>query len=291
MQARSPSWKKWVGTVPETRNSSPLAGKRIVITRAAEQSEALAKELAARGAIPVVLPLISFSPPEDRRPLDRAIAEIAQFDWLVLTSAQAVRALTERTEDLQQPLVRMGSGKIRVACVGPVTAAAARSANLPVEYVAVTHNGVALANELGSRLQGAKVLLPRSDRANPDLPTALKNYGAQVIEVIAYRTLRTATDDQEKLKMVAGSQAAAVLFFSPSAVQHFAELVGAEQLRSIQAKLAITAVGPVTAKALSQAGVTRAIVAEDTTVVAVIEALEKHFDGAEKVAPAGAKRG
>lgn len=290
MLARNPSWKKWAGTVSETPNSSPLAGKRVVITRAAEQSGALARELAARGAIPVVFPLISFSPPEDPGPLDRAIADIARFDWLVLTSAQAVRALTERAEDLQQPLVGVGNG-IRVACVGPVTAAAARTANLLVEYVAVTHNGVALANELGSRLQGAKVLLPRSDRANPDLPTALKNYGAQVSEVIAYRTLRTATDDQERLKTIVGGQADAILFFSPSAVQHFAELVGAEQLLSVQDKLAITAVGPVTAKELSQAGVTRAVVAEDTTVVAVIEALENHFAGTEKAAPAGAKRG
>ena len=277
--------------MPETSNKSPLTGKRIVITRAAEQSEVLARELSVRGAIPVVLPLISFWPPEDTGPLDRAIAEILQFDWLVLTSAQAVRALTERAEDLQQPLVRIGSGKMRVACVGPVTAAAARNANLAVEYVAVTHNGVALANELGSRLHGTKVLLPRSDRANPDLPTALKNYDAQVTEVIAYRTLRTATDDQEKLKKVVGSQADAILFFSPSAVQHFVELGGVEQLRSIQDKLAIMAVGPVTAKALSQAGVTQAVVAEDTTAVTVIEALEKHFGGAKKVAPAGANRG
>lgn len=274
----------------ETPQSS-LAGKRIVITRAAAQSEVLARELVALGAIPVVRPLISFSSPEDPGPLDRAIAEISQFDWLVLTSAQAVRALTERAEDLQQALVRVGSSKLRVACVGPVTAAAARDANLSVEYVAVTHNGVALANELGSRLHGTKVLLPRSDRANPDLPTALKNYGAQVTEVIAYRTLRTATDGKEELKKVIDGRPDAMLFFSPSAVQHFVELVGVEQLRSIQDKLAITAVGPVTAKVLSKAGVTQVVVAEDTTAVAVIEALEKHFRGAEKAAPAGAKRG
>jgi uroporphyrinogen-III synthase len=270
---------------------SSLAGKRIVITRAAVQSEALARELSARGAVPGVLPLISFSPPEDTGPLDCALADVSQFDWLVLTSAQAVRALTERAEDLQQSLIHIGGGQLRVACVGPVTAAAARDANLSVEYVAVTHNGVALANELGSRLQGTKVLLPRSDRANPDLPMALKNYGAQVTEVIAYRTLCAATDGKEELKKVIDGQPNAILFFSPSAVQHFVELVGVEQLRSIQDKLAITAVGPVTAKALSQAGVTRAVVAENTTAAAVIEALEKHFGGAKKAAPAGAKRG
>src|SRR5215510_8838628 len=121
---------------------SSLARKRIVITRSAAQSEALAKELSTCNAIPTLLPLISFAEPEDSEPLDRAIAEIAQFDWLVLTSAQAVRALIERSTDLQRPLIHTGSG-LRVACVGPVIAGAARSANLPVAYVAATHIGVA----------------------------------------------------------------------------------------------------------------------------------------------------
>ena len=274
--------------MPETRANS-LEGKRIVITRAAAQSDALAKALSERGAIPVIVPLISFTGPEDCAPLDQAIAEIALFEWLVLTSAQAVRALMQRSEDLEQPLVRTGS-RLRVACVGPVTAEAARKAKLPVEYVAVTHNGVALANELGSKLQGSRVLLPRSDRANPDLPTALQRYGAQVTEVIAYRTLRAGEVNHAQLKRIADGQADALLFFSPSAVQHFAELVGAEQLRGIQDKLAMTAVGPVTAKALRKTGVTRTVVAADTTVTSVMETLEIHF-AAAKAAPAGVKQG
>jgi uroporphyrinogen III methyltransferase / synthase len=201
-----------------------------------------------------------------------------------------VRTVMQRASDLRAPLSRTDSPQLRVACVGPVTADAARKANLPVEYVAVTHNGVALANELGNRLQGAKVLLPRSDRANPDLPAALGRFGAQVTEVVAYRTLRPAETDRSGLKEIVDGRADAFLFFSPSAVQHFAELAGAEQLPSIQDKLAITAVGPVTAKALREAGVTRAVLAADTTAAAVIEALEQHFSAAANAAPAGAKR-
>ncbi len=268
--------------------SSSLAGKRIVITRAAAQSEALARELSARGAIPVLLPLISFAEPDDFAPLDRAIAKLQRFDWLILTSAQAVRAVMQRAADLRQPLVRTDS-QLRVACVGPVTAEAVRRANLSVEYVAATHNGVALANELGSRLQGKKVLLPRSDRANPDLPVALKRFGAQVTEVIAYRTLRSAETNLDELKQIVGDRADAILFFSPSAVQHFGELVGAEKFRTMQDTMAITAVGPVTANALGDAGVNRAVVARDTTSASVVQVLEKHF-AAAKAAPAGAKR-
>lgn len=255
---------------------SGLAGKRIVITRSAAQSEALARELSARGAIPLVLPLVRFAEPEDFAPLDAAIAGIQKFDWMILTSAQAVRAVINRGEELKRSPIR-SEGKLRIACVGPVTAEAAKGAGLTVEYVAETHTGAALAEELGNRLRGAKVFLPRSDRANPDLPPALERQGAQVTEVIAYRTLRPTAIDERNLRQIAGGAAEAVLFFSPSAVQHFAALFGVERLRELQDRLAIAAVGPVTASALREAGVQHIVLARETTAAAVVETLEEHF--------------
>ena len=266
-----------------------LVGKRIVITRSAAQSEAIARGLTVRGAIPVVLPLVAFAEPENFAPLDAAIKDMQRFDWMILTSAQAVRALVKHCEELKRRLVSAES-KLKIACVGPVTAEAARQAGLPVEYVAETHTGVALAEELGSKLAGAKVLLPRSDRANPDLPVALKRHGGEITEVIAYRTLRPTAVDARNLGQIADGAADAVLFFSPSAVHHFAELIGAEQFRALQDKLAITAVGPVTEKALRGAGIQRSLLAEDTTTAAVIEALEAHFASVVKPAQTGAKR-
>jgi uroporphyrinogen-III synthase len=112
-----------------------------------------------------------------------------------------------------------------------------------------------------------------------------------VTEVIAYRTLRPTDVEQRSLREVAEGKADAILFFSPSAVQHFVELFGAEQSCVLQDQLAITAVGPVTGKALREAGIQRTVMAADTTASAVIEALEKHFAGMMKHAPAGAKRG
>ncbi|HET8923905.1 MAG TPA: uroporphyrinogen-III synthase [Candidatus Acidoferrum sp.] len=276
----------------DERFPSALAGKRVVITRAAAQSEALARELSGRGAIPVVVPLVSFAEPEDFAPLDAAIMGINEFDWMIFTSAQAVRAVTKRWDDQEFSGVRPRPwSKLRVACVGPVSAEAVRQTGLPVAYVAETHNGAALAEELRGELDGARVFLPRSDRANPDLPVALKRHGAQVTEVIAYRTLRPTALDEEKLTQIAQGAADAVLFFSPSAVHHFAELRGAEQLRQLQDKLAITAVGAVTAKALREEGVVRAVIAADTTAASVIEALEKHFADGQKAAPSGVRRG
>ena len=276
--------------MPENPTSS-LAGKRILITRAMTDSEELARELAARGAIPIVFPLISFSTPEDFGPLDEAINQIAQFDWIILTSARAVSALAQRAFESSRSFVPKGS-QLRVACVGPVTAEAARRKKLPVDYVAETHSGLALAEELGSKLNAARVLLPRSDRANPDLPTALKRHGAVVTEVIAYRTLRPAEVDRVGLQDATNGETDAVLFFSPSAVQNSLTLFGIEGLRVPKDKIAFVAVGPVTAKALREAHFaqsSRIVVAAETTTASVIDALEKHF-AATKAAPAGAKQ-
>lgn len=270
--------------------ASPLKGKRIVITRAALQSEALSEQLSALGAIPVLLPLVAFADPEDFAALDRAIAQVESFDWMIFTSGQAVRAVVARSRNLKAPLYRAGS-KLLIAAVGPVSAEAVRQAGLPVEYVANTHNGVALAEELGERLRGRNVLLPRSDRANSDLPAALKGRGAHVTEVVAYRTLQPTDVDKHNLSRIAAGEADAILFFSPSAVQHFVELVGAEHLRSLQDRLAITSVGPVTAAALGQLNVRRIVVAPDTTAAAVVQALEEYFAGTVKQSVAGVKRG
>ena len=269
---------------------SSLAGKRIVITRAAPQSEALSKILGGLGAIAVVLPLVEFGEPEDFGPLDAAIGELDRFDWMIFTSGQAVRAFVARSKDLGASLNPAGS-KLLIAAVGPVSAEAVRQTGLPVEYIARMHSGVGLANELGERLRGGSVLLPRSDRANPDLPAALKTHGAQVTEVVAYRTLQPGEVDRQKLSRVSAGEADAVLFFSPSAVQNFAELVGVEHFLGLQNGMAITAVGPVTAGALRHFKMERIVVAADTTSAAVVQALENHFANAVKPYPAGAKRG
>jgi uroporphyrinogen-III synthase len=269
---------------------SPLEGKRTVITRAAPQSEALAKVLVGLGAIPSVLPLVEFGEPEDFGPLDAAIAELQQFDWMIFTSGQAVRAVVARSKDLGASLDPAGS-KLQIAAVGPVSAEVVGQTGLRVEYVARTHSGVGLANELGERLRGRRVLLPRSDRANPDLPAALKTHGAEVTEAVAYRTLQPGEVDWQKLGSISAAEADAILFFSPSAVQNFAELAGLEHFHGLQNKLTIVAIGPVTAESLRRFKIKRIVVAADTTSTAVVQALENHFASAAKSRPAGAKRG
>jgi uroporphyrinogen-III synthase len=257
---------------------SALAGKRIVITRAALQSSELFEKLLERRAIPRSLPLVSFSPPQDYAPLDAALGRWRkqEFDWVLFTSANAVQSVMSRSATLGFRLAQPG-GSPSVATVGPATAEAAAKAEFMVEHVAKTHLGVALAGELAPQLRGKNVFLPRSDRANPDLPTALRELGAHLTEVIAYRTLPPTDVDRERISGIANGEADSVLFFSPTAVHNFADLIGRQRLSEIQHQLAIAAVGPVTSAALREYGIHCIVVAADTTADAVIAALDAHF--------------
>jgi len=262
-------------------SASPLAGRNILITRASEQTESLVRELEARGAKPVLQPMISFHPPTDFAPLDQALRDLRAFDWLLLTSANAVRALVDRSQSLELD-VRNSFAAVRIAALGPVTAEAARQAGLPVSHVAKKHQGLALAEEFAAELARKRVLLPRSNLASSDLPDALRRLGAHVTEVIAYRTFAAEPEGEGQSQFSSG-HLEAILFFSPSAVRNFLnwdEGKGGQVLRSISdlsRKTAVVAVGPVTASALRDAGLRNIVQASNTAVPAVIEALEDFF--------------
>jgi uroporphyrinogen-III synthase len=244
--------------------ASALFGHRIVITRAIEQSSDLVTKLERRGAIPISLPLVAFSTPENFVPLDAALRRWQEFDWVLFTSANAVQSVVQRAATLSLGIERPTNRPL-VAAVGPAT------------YVAKTHLGLALAEELAQQLRAKSVFLPRSDRANPDLPAALNKLGANVTEVVAYHTLPPTNVDRARVAEVLDENSDAALFFSPSAVNNLADLIGREALAALQNKIAVAAVGPITAAALREHGVTNLVTAADTTADAVIAALENHF--------------
>lgn len=269
---------------------SPLAGKTVIVTRAGEQSGKLVDELTARNAKVKVVPLISFAPPEDFAELDDALERISSFDWILFTSANAVHAVDRRRRQLVGDPASTESLP-RAAAVGPATADEAEHAGFSVDYVATNHSGAALAKELEDELKGRSVLLPRSDRANSDLPEALRRNGALVTEVIAYRTLPPSEDVRGQMKEALKEGTDGILFFSPSAVHGFVELVGRERLTALQGRAVMVAIGPTTARALSAAGAQRIAWAADTTPGAVIEALEGHLARSRKRGTGGAIEG
>lgn len=260
---------------------SPLAGKTVIVTRAESQAGELCKELATRGATVRLLPLISIGPPEDYKPLDAALARVQSFDWIIFTSANAVQAIEQRRQALGSNADLSAKG-LRAAAVGPATAAAAEAAGFAVEFVAVNHSGAGLADELKEELREKSIFLPRSDLANPGLPAALKKIGATVTEVVAYQTLPPSKADKERVHAALKESVDGILFYSPSAVQNFLELLARDKLEKLQGRVLMVAIGPTTAGALSAAGVERIAWAADTTTRAVIEAFEGHFSRMRK---------
>ena len=271
------------------RFANALSGKRVAITRAAEQSQPLLAALREQGAQPILLPMVAFGLPDDLQALDDSLCRLREYHWVFFTSQNAVRALQERSEQLKVSL-RDAIGTAQIAAVGPATAEAARAAGLAIAYVAKEHNGVALAQELQAEVRGKRVLLPRSDRANHDLVETLQRLGAHVTEIIAYKTLRPASDDTHNLENILQDVPDAVLFFSPSAVHHLRELLGPQQFHNLAVKSAFAAIGPVTERALREAGVQRLVVASDASASAILDSLANFFVNSGHSLPAGVKR-
>lgn len=269
-------------------SAKSLKGKRVVVTRAAEQSAHLVRALQEAGALPVLVPLVAFGSPDDLNALDEAIRELRRYDWMFLTSQNALRALQERCQSLHLNLLAILEG-VRVAAVGPATAEAAKSAGLQVSYLAAKHQGVSLAEELAQQIRGKCVLLPRSNKANPELVEKLRQLGARVKEVVAYRTLRPDQHDLAKAEVMTREGADAVLFFSPSAVHHLQDLLGQEKFLEFSRRCVFSAIGPVTEDALRKAKVERVVIAKDTTVTAILATLTNFFSQSEATLPAGVK--
>jgi uroporphyrinogen-III synthase len=252
-------------------SAKPLEGKRVVVTRAPEQAAGLARALEDLGAEVIFLPAIQFAEPEDYAALDQAIASLAQVDWLIFTSGNAVRFFARRAAALGAGLSPAAPG-LKVAVVGGATAEAARAAGFSVDYVARRATGSDLARELGGAVKGRRVLVPSSDRASDDFARALAEAGAEVARPIAYRTL-AGPADAPVLETLRRGEADAVTFASPSAFAGVARQLGARAL----ARFALAAIGPTTAQAIRDAGLTVAVEARESTAAGLAEAIAAYF--------------
>ncbi len=257
------------------REAHALAGKRVVVTRAAEQSGELTERLQAYGAEIVHLPAIAFAAPEDTRPLDATIQGLATFDWLLFTSQNAVRFFTCRWRQLSGD-TEGPRGKMRVAAVGPATARAAEEAGWKVDFVAARYQGQALAEELGGELRGKRILLPRSHRAGRELPEALAMVGAAVAEVVAYRTQYAMAGNRGAIAdQIRGADV--VTFASPSAIAALVEAMGEAELRQASQSVPLAAIGPVTAGAIREIGLPVAIEAAEHTAAGLANSIAEYF--------------
>ncbi len=264
-------------------SDKPLAGKRIVVTRAPAQAGELARSLEIKGAEVLLLPMVAFALPDDWNPVDAALRTWAQFDWVLFTSQNAVRFLQGRATQLGATS-QFAATTPKTAAVGPATAAAASAEGFRVDYVAEEQSGAALARELRDALAGQRVLLPRSNLADNRLPDALREFCARVTEVVAYRTVAPNSADPAILAVVRSGRADAILFSSASAFRNFAIFLGAEELEKLSGRVAFAAIGPTTAAAMRGAGARVEIETEESSADALARSLAHYFERASHAA-------
>lgn len=260
----------------EPTENKPLAGRSVVVTRAQEQAGELVAHLSRMGAEVLLLPAVEFVPAEGPE-LDDALQELQTFDWVLLTSQNAVRFVAGRLREIGAVAEPGDAGKPRFAAVGPATARAAAEAGLRVDHVASRALGDVLARDLAAQMCRKRVLLPRSDRARADLPAALRAAGAAVVEVVAYRTLTAAPGDPGVLQRIERGEVDVISFASPSAFYSLLDALGAPVLRRVVTTTALASLGPVTTAAIREAGLPVAMQADEASAAGLAAALARHF--------------
>lgn len=258
----------------------PLFGRRIAVTRPREDAADLADRLAALGAEPIIAPMIRIEPPEDWAPLDAAVGTIERFDWIVFTSQNAVDQFMSRLYGSGRD-VRALKG-VRLCAVGP--SARERLARFglradvhPQDYRA---EGVVDALRAQSGIEGLRFLLPRAETGRERLAEALASAGADVLDVTAYRLLPpdpVPGNAPDLYRMLLDGQVDLVTFTSAASVRNFALAFGAEQAVDLLRQTTVAVCGPVTAEAAQRLGVPVAVMPQEYTLDAFVEAIAAHY--------------
>ena len=228
------------------RRPRPLAGKRLVVTRAAGQAKYLTDRLRSLGAKPLNLPLVRIVPLSKQDGCDEVLSRLYQYDWIVFTSVNAVKAWLQLAPDL---------GGIALAAVGPRTAAELERRGLQPSLVPKQFSKSQLVESMGD-VQGLRILLPRGELAGTELADLLKKRGARVNEVIVYRTLPVVPEQTQLSRLEEGLDA--VLFTSSSTVQNFAAVLDRlPRQRELLQGVVVACIGPATAGTAVDLGLVR----------------------------------
>ncbi len=251
----------------------PLAGRRILVTRAAQQAGRLSEGLSALGGIPVEVPVLEIAPPVSFDALDRALRRIAEYDWVIFTSANTVSALTARGEEIGVALA--GRSSARVAVVGNATASAARDAGWKVSLIPESYVAESLVAALQKQeIRGRRVLLARAEVARDVIPDALRAAGAMVDVVDAYRNIIPAAAPGQLRRALAEGLDAAT-FTSSSSVTHLADVARKANVGFPFPGVPAVSIGRVTSATLRAAGWEPAGEADPHDIPGLIEAVQK----------------
>ncbi len=260
---------------PELRwfENLPLFSRRIVVTRARRKASAFARGLRAMGAEVIEFPTIETAAPDSFVALDTAIARLADFDWIIFTSAVGVESFIARLRVLGRDLRTIGPASL--AAIGPATAARLRDYALTVTVTPKEYRAEAIAEAIGpEQIRNARFLIPRAQIARAALPELLAARGAREVCVAdAYQTVKPRNAQVDRIRdLIAAAQIDLVTFTSSSTVSNFCDLIG-----SVPRGLKAAAIGPITAEQARARGFEVVVSPREYTTAALSEAIVDYF--------------
>ena len=255
----------------------PLFGKRVLITRSRTQTSRLRSLLEDAGAQPVELPAIEIAPLDDYTEMDRAVARLGEYEWVIFTSANAVESFFHRLEHCGRDARHFGP--VTVGAIGPATAAALASRGIKADFVPSRPVSETILLELSERSwQGVRVLLPAADIGRDELESGLSRWGAAVDRLAAYRN-RPVVDASRRAKDAFSGGVDIVTLTSSSTVRNLVDMLDGDRTALEQSFIAC--IGPITAKTARELGLRVDLQAEDHTVEGLVESLASHFSTRE----------
>jgi uroporphyrinogen III methyltransferase/synthase len=259
----------------------PLFGKRILVTRARSQSSELVALIDDQGGEAIEFPVIAIQPisdPQAIQRLDHAISMIAEFDWCVFTSVNAVDYFFRRLHVLQVDIRRMS--KARIVAIGPKTYEALCTRGLIPEEVPAVFQSEGILNVLAEHVQpGERVLWPKANLARGLLSQQLVAKGLDVCEVDVYENILQLDDDEGAVERLTQHQIDIVTFTSSSTVTNLIEalqLCHVSDPIEVLSQVEIACIGPKTDETLRKYGLTATYIAKEATVVSLVEAIANH---------------
>jgi uroporphyrinogen III methyltransferase/synthase len=256
----------------------PLFGRRVVVTRAREQASEFKAVLTELGATCIEFPTIAIEPPPSWEPLDAAINSLAAYDWVIFTSVNGVAFFMERLR-LAGRDVRDLHG-VRLAAIGPKTAEALERYGLRPDLVPDEYRAEAILAGLSvEEIKGKRFLLPRAMVARDVLPETLRQWGAQVDVVAAYRTVLPRERSTEMMERLEAGEIDCLTFTSSSTVSNFFSLF--EQpgaVLPLLKEVCVACIGPITAKTATEHGLKVDVMPSDYTITGLVEAIRSHFE-------------
>ncbi|KAB0671590.1 uroporphyrinogen-III C-methyltransferase [Oryzomonas sagensis] len=257
-------------------DNRPLFGRKILVTRAADQAGEFAAMLTDRGALVMECPTIKLVDPESWEPLDGAIRNMSDYDWLVLTSVNGARRFFQRLAFLG--LDARAVGTCRVCAVGPKTAEAIRACGILPDMVPTDYKAEGVVAEFAKlAMNGARVLFPRADKAREVIPCELKRMGAQVDSPVAYRNVMPDRLPPEALFSLEKRTVDCITFTSSSTVHNLADMLGSDLLVDMLKGVSVASIGAITSKACRSLGLKVDIEPSNSTLAHLVEEIERHY--------------